>query len=151
MPALLYAWTLTWLLEAVQDSTSTWALVVDQHSPLLYQGYRLNHGPQWLHGPQTSTWPQVVTQAALINVTHVAAKPKDVTKASGGGTDCTCPHGSRVSLWPGAAAWTTNTNMASSGLVGHGDPLRKSIPGNETFLILGLHCCSEPGCSTLGG
>lgn len=44
------------------------------------------------------------------------------------------------------AAWTTDTNMASDTMQ-HSVPLRTFNPGSETFLILGLGGCLEPGVS----
>lgn len=69
------------------------------------------------------------------------AKPEDLIKASDSCTDCTHPHGSQISMWPGAAVWTTDTNMASRGIAGHSGPLRGFNPESELFLISGFCCC----------
>lgn len=83
--------------------------------------------------PLTSAWLPETT------------KPKGITKALGSGTDLVCPQWSQASSWPGAAACTTNTNMASYGIADHGGPLRRSTQEGEPFHILGLCCCPELG------
>lgn len=40
--------------------------------------------------------------------------------------------GSQASLWPGAAAWITYTNMAFGGIAGHGGSLRPSPEKNPS-------------------
>lgn len=70
----------------------------------------------------TSTW------------TPEAAKSKDMAKASVSGTDRILLLCSLVLLWPGAAAWVTDTNIASCGITGHGGLLRRSHPESEPFL-----------------
>lgn len=48
------------------------------------------------------------------------------------------PHGSQVLSWSGAAAWSTNTNMASP------RSFEEIQTKSEPFLIPGLHHCPEP-------
>lgn len=77
--------------------------------------HRHQHGLRW--------------QGMLFTSTGIpeAAKSKAVTKASVSGTGCTLVRGSPVLLWPGAAAWITNTIMASYATIGHGGgcPIQK--------------------------
>lgn len=89
-----YRYQYPWLY---QDHWSTHALSA-------YVGHELG-GPRSL----TSAWcPET-------------AKPEVITKEPG--SDCIDPHESRASSQSGAAARTTNTNMAS--LVLHGGPVGK--------------------------
>ena len=68
-----------------------------------------------------------------------------ITKASDSSIDLIGPHGSQVLSGPGAAAWTTDTNMASGGIMDHGGPSRRSNPDIELFLISGLHHFEDLG------
>lgn len=86
-----------------------------------------------LHILLTSTW------------LHEGAKPENFTKASRSSTDCVSPHVSQALLQPGTAAWTTNSNMASCGITDHSGYSRGLNPKSESFLILGLCHCLEPG------
>lgn len=68
------------------------------------------HSLRWLHMPSTSAWfPK-------------AAKPEALESC----TNCKRPHRSQASLWSGAAAWTTDTNIASGGILDHVGSLRRS-------------------------
>lgn len=98
--------------------------------------------------PSVASWDtslDMVTRITQGSMVPEAAKPRDITKASDSGTDCIHPHGSLVSLLPGASAWTKVTYMASSG------SSRRSSPESEPFLISGLCCCPEPGESNSQG
>lgn len=57
-----------------------------------------------------------------------AADPEDITEHwAASSTDDICPHGSQASMQSGAAAWTTDTNMASCGISGHSGPSRGPV------------------------
>lgn len=86
----------------------------------------------WLHMPLKYAW------------CSETAKPEDTAKVPGSGTDCMCPYGSQASPWPEAAAWATDTNMASSGTMNHDDPSKRSNQESKLFLILGLQHCPDP-------
>lgn len=73
-----------------------------------------------------------------------AAKSEDGSKASGNHSDLLCLHGSQVSSWHGAAAWTTDSNLVSGGIQGHNDPSKRYNPDSELLLISGLRGCLEP-------
>lgn len=45
------------------------------------------------------------------------------------------PHGTWASSWSWIAAWTTDSNMASSGVTDHSGPSRRSDPETEPFII----------------
>lgn len=75
-----------------------------------------------------------------------AAMPEDVTKAPVASTDCIHPQGRQTS-WPGAVVWTTDTNVASSSIEDCSSPSRRSNPESESFLIMSIHHCPEPGGS----
>lgn len=75
-----------------------------------------------------------------------AAMPEDVTKAPVASTDCIHPQGRQTS-WPGAVLWTTDTNVASSSIEDCSSPSRRSNPESESFLIMSIHHCPEPGGS----
>lgn len=94
----------------------------------------LNMASDGLHRPLTPT-----------SLSPQAAKPKDITKVSVSSTDCTCPYVSQASSRPGAAAWATDTSMASSDITDHSGPSRRPNPKNELFFILGLHHRPDPG------
>lgn len=85
----------------------------------------------------------MATQASHVTWLPEVAKPEDISKSSVS-TDCLHPRGSQASSWPGAAAQTTDTNMASGDIMDHGGPSRRSNPETELFLISGLPRCIEP-------
>lgn len=51
-----------------------------------------------------------------------------------------------ITVW---ASSMDHTKMASCGIANHGGPLRRSNAESQTFLILDLYCCLEPGGSLL--
>jgi hypothetical protein len=55
-----------------------------------------------------------------------------------------CPQGFQASLWPGAAACTTDINMISGGITDLGGPLKRFNSESEPSHISGFHCCPEP-------
>lgn len=61
------------------------------------------------------------------------------------GKDCIVPHGPQAASHSEAPAWTTDTNITSSGFMNHRGPSRKSSPGSKPFFILGSHHCPELG------
>lgn len=107
-------------------------------------------------GPLTHSWPSAATRTMSLDVAshgytchshqHGSLRLKS-PRALGSDTDLVCPQWSQASSWPGAAAWTTNTNIASCGIADHGGPSRRSTLECEPFHILGLCCCPELGGS----
>lgn len=73
--------------------------------------------PQELRRTQTSAWPQVAGHAIHVNMESRGSKVKSHHH---GFSQWYSLHGSLVLLRPGAAAWITNTSMASYAIIGHG-------------------------------
>lgn len=133
----LQLWASAWVSVVTQAADINVALgyIRTTDTSMALSGY-MDHKPRcglrWLHMPLASAW-----------LTEVA-EPEDITKALGSDTDC---------VRPGAAAWTTDTYMASHGIPDHGGPLRRPNPESQTFLVSGLLRCPEPGesCSWVVG
>lgn len=120
-----------------------------QHSPWLYQDHCLSHGLQQLHRLLHSL--HMTSGSYTKHSHHLSALREQSPRTSPRHhtvTDCMHPHGSQVSSWSGAAAWTTNTNMASGGITGHGSPSRRSNPEREPFLILASIVAQSQGHPT---
>lgn len=120
-----------------------------QHSPWPYQDHCPTNEPQGMeawstsfnrvsggrsHMPFTSACPATET-----------VKPEDIIKVPDSSIHLICPHEPQVSSRPGVIAWTTDTNMASVGIMDHGGPSRRFSPESEPFFILGLCHCPELG------
>lgn len=104
------------------------------------------HSPQPQHRSQVSIWPQLDVQA-----THVYIPPFPAVGSKGQGhhvgfRQCHRLHplGSQASSGPGAAAWTTDINMASWWHQRPQSSFEKIQSGDELFLVLCHHSCPEP-------
>lgn len=98
--------------------------------------------PPWQHRPEHHHGPRRQRRPFTTVLLPAAARPINIDIASVSSTVHECSHGSQASSQPRAAAWNTDTNMASGGIMNQGGPSRKYNPEREPFLISGLHHCS---------
>lgn len=96
--------------------------------------HRSQYGLSWMYRPLTSTSPPLPAVGSKGQGHHVGFRQCHRLH----------PLGSQASSGPGAAAWTTDTNMASWWHQRPQSSFEKIQSGDELFLVLHLHSCPEP-------
>ena len=95
-------------------------------------------------GPQTPTQPMVAVWSMNINMalrqqyrSHTSTRFLEVAQALeiNKVSSSSCPYEPEASTWPGAVAWTTDTNMASGGL-----SRRFNLKNKRSSFWISCHC-----------
>lgn len=145
-PRLLYSQPLKWLHVVDQTMDSNMAFIGINHrsktstQPLAVPGPLTHSRPsaaapvvsfEMASGGYTwySTWfPEAINPVGLYQGIRQWYRLPMSTKIS-------------VFIVAWGIAWITEISMAAGGITGHGCPLRRSNPKNESFLISSLHRC----------
>lgn len=141
-PVLLWP---TWLWVEALTVDTTWPSVVTEATDI---NLSLSISERWIHSWSSATpWTTGLNKASGGCTCHSHQQgPKNIAKATVCGTDCICLPGSQAFWWSEAAAWDSNTNMASSAISDNcrrSNPEREPLPGRSHHRVAGAEVESD--------